>query len=207
MITFTPDMFLNYNHHYTHDDCLQGSFSLYSSQAEQLLNLIKHDFFNELNKSAQMQTVTSAVNAGDDTSQADSSKDSQANQQKLPEADGDKSEEAGAADSTSDPDESSTDNQGNDVEPVVIKPPRCLSWYPDNLAWQLEYSRVSIRHNNTLKKLHNFLVSEMESVSFTEHHNVFILSHVIFIILELSNRNRVYSFSCSFLCMRPGHRY
>lgn len=50
-------------------------------------------------------------------------------------------------------------------EPVVIKPPTCLNWYPDGLAWQLEYSRVAIRSNNTLKKLHSFLVSESESVS------------------------------------------
>lgn len=46
-----------------------------------------------------------------------------------------------------------------------IEPPKCLDWYPDSLGWQLNYSRVSLRNNHTLKSLHNFLYSESESVS------------------------------------------
>ena len=68
-------------------------------------------------------------------------------------------------------DEEETENSPV-TEPEVLKPPKCLSWYPDNLAWQLEYSRVSIRQNQTLKKLHSFLVSESESVSILESVNI-----------------------------------
>ena len=114
------------------------------SQAELLLHLIEHDFFSKL----------------------DSIDDSAAN----PDSGEKVSAEAKTNDSTKEDENAATEDEkeaanGKAEEPLVIKPPKCLSWYPDGLAWQLEYSRVAIRQNNTLKKLHNFLVSESESVS------------------------------------------
>uniref|UniRef100_T1IHK3 tRNA (cytosine(34)-C(5))-methyltransferase n=1 Tax=Strigamia maritima TaxID=126957 RepID=T1IHK3_STRMM len=41
--------------------------------------------------------------------------------------------------------------------------PVCLSWYPENLAWQLNLTRKSIRTDETFSKLHNFLVFETNS--------------------------------------------
>lgn len=37
--------------------------------------------------------------------------------------------------------------------------------YPEELAWQMKLSRVTIRSSEGLRKLHNFLVSETETVS------------------------------------------
>ena len=39
-----------------------------------------------------------------------------------------------------------------------------LHRYPDELAWQLNLDRSYIRKSEALKKLHEFLVSETESV-------------------------------------------
>ncbi|XP_022739320.1 tRNA (cytosine(34)-C(5))-methyltransferase-like [Durio zibethinus] len=47
--------------------------------------------------------------------------------------------------------------EGGDLEP--IKP---LPWYPDNLAWQSNFSRMQIRKNQTLERFHEFLKLETE---------------------------------------------
>ena len=44
--------------------------------------------------------------------------------------------------------------------PVV---PKCLPFYPDRLAWQLNLTRRDIRRVEAYFKLHNFLISETES--------------------------------------------
>ena len=41
--------------------------------------------------------------------------------------------------------------------------PKCLSWYPDRMAWQLNLTRRDIRRVEAYFKLHNFLISETES--------------------------------------------
>ena len=43
--------------------------------------------------------------------------------------------------------------------------PECLTWYPENLAWQLALTRKDIRKSEVNVKLHNFLVSETETGS------------------------------------------
>ena len=84
----------------------------------------------------------------------------------------------------------------NDLTDVVINgkkldPPKNLQWYvnvvifssvlmrasykiymysrryPNGLAWQLDLERKTIRHNEVLKRLKQFLVTETESVSWT----------------------------------------
>ena len=52
---------------------------------------------------------------------------------------------------------------GEDAAKVIIDPPKSLPWYPDRLAWQLSITRKDIRREETLYKLHNFLISETES--------------------------------------------
>ncbi|XP_040154451.1 tRNA (cytosine(34)-C(5))-methyltransferase [Anopheles arabiensis] len=46
---------------------------------------------------------------------------------------------------------------------ALVEPPRCLEWYPREMAWQLELSRKDIRRSEPLFKLHNFLISETSS--------------------------------------------
>ena len=45
-----------------------------------------------------------------------------------------------------------------------------LCRYPDELAWQLDLERKLIRQNDSLKRLHKFLVQETESVSTRDYH-------------------------------------
>ncbi|XVE86813.1 hypothetical protein DITRI_Ditri18aG0064600 [Diplodiscus trichospermus] len=47
--------------------------------------------------------------------------------------------------------------EGGDLEPI-----RPLPWYPDNLAWQSNFSRMQIRKNQTLERFHEFLKLETE---------------------------------------------
>ncbi|XWS41606.1 hypothetical protein CRYUN_Cryun17cG0096500 [Craigia yunnanensis] len=47
--------------------------------------------------------------------------------------------------------------EGGDLEP--IKP---LPWYPDNFAWQSNFSRMQIRKNQNLERFHEFLKLETE---------------------------------------------
>jgi len=41
----------------------------------------------------------------------------------------------------------------------------CLFRYPGELAWQLDLHRKLIRQNDSLKRLHQLLIQETESVS------------------------------------------
>lgn len=59
------------------------------------------------------------------------------------------------------------DANGNEVE--AIKP---LPWYPDNLAWQSNFSRNQLRKNQTLERFHEFLKLENEIGNITRQEAV-----------------------------------
>ncbi|GER26875.1 ribosomal RNA small subunit methyltransferase F [Striga asiatica] len=59
------------------------------------------------------------------------------------------------------------DTDGNEVE--AIKP---LPWYPDNLAWQSNFSRNQLRKNQTLERFHEFLKLENEIGNITRQEAV-----------------------------------
>ena len=69
-------------------------------------------------------------------------------------------------------------------KPLTYEPeaPKPLPWYPDELAWQLDFDRRALKHSVSLKKLHSFLITETESVS----HYLYILLLYIIDILTLS---------------------
>lgn len=48
-------------------------------------------------------------------------------------------------------------------EDCPVVEPKCLTWYPDRMAWQLNLSRKDIRREEAYFKLHNFLISETDS--------------------------------------------
>ncbi|GKV18671.1 hypothetical protein SLEP1_g29017 [Rubroshorea leprosula] len=54
-------------------------------------------------------------------------------------------------------------------EPEALKP---LPWYPDNLAWQSNFSRMQIRKNQTLGRFHEFLKLENEIGNITRQEAV-----------------------------------
>ncbi|KAL0285228.1 UNVERIFIED_CONTAM: RNA cytosine-C(5)-methyltransferase NSUN2 [Sesamum angustifolium] len=59
------------------------------------------------------------------------------------------------------------DADGSEVE--AIKP---LPWYPDNLAWQSNFSRNQLRKNQTLERFHEFLKLENEIGNITRQEAV-----------------------------------
>ncbi|XP_017229044.1 uncharacterized protein LOC108204226 [Daucus carota subsp. sativus] len=59
------------------------------------------------------------------------------------------------------------DTDGNEV--AAIKP---LSWYPENLAWQSNFSRMQLRKNQILERFHEFLKLENEIGNITRQEAV-----------------------------------
>lgn len=59
------------------------------------------------------------------------------------------------------------DSNGCEVE--AVKP---IPWYPDNLAWQSNFSRNQLRKNQTLERFHEFLKLENESGNITRQEAV-----------------------------------
>ncbi|CAL8102916.1 unnamed protein product [Calicophoron daubneyi] len=54
-----------------------------------------------------------------------------------------------------------------------------LPWYPDDMAWQLDTNRYVVRKTSELKKLHQFLVSEMESGNISRQEAVSMLPPLV----------------------------
>lgn len=57
----------------------------------------------------------------------------------------------------------------NEHEIEAIRP---LPWYPDNLAWHLNFSRMQLRKNQTLERFHEFLKQENEVGNITRQEAV-----------------------------------
>ncbi|KAL5992529.1 hypothetical protein ACLOJK_013448 [Asimina triloba] len=57
----------------------------------------------------------------------------------------------------------------DDNEVEAIRP---LPWYPDNLAWHLNFSRMQLRKNQTLERFHEFLKQENEIGNITRQEAV-----------------------------------
>ncbi|XP_057970587.1 uncharacterized protein LOC131159581 [Malania oleifera] len=58
-------------------------------------------------------------------------------------------------------------NEGGEVEPI-----RPLPWYPDNIAWHSNFSRMQLRKNQTLERFHEFLKLENEIGNITRQEAV-----------------------------------
>ncbi|XP_067932243.1 RNA cytosine-C(5)-methyltransferase NSUN2-like [Watersipora subatra] len=158
------------------------------SQAEQLLHLIKHTFFKQLNTSSESQPDASLDSSVHGEVSAD-----------TPPIESLEIKENGSNTHTAAPvtvDDGTTDDTSK--ESPLVKPPRCLSWYPDGLAWQLEYSRVSIRQNQTLKKLHSFLVSESESGNISRQEAV---SMIPPLLMDIKSHHKILD-----MCAAPGSK-
>lgn len=63
----------------------------------------------------------------------------------------------------------SLDTEVNDYEIEAIRP---LPWYPDKLAWHLNFSRMQLRKNQTLERFHEFLKQENEVGTITRQEAV-----------------------------------
>ncbi|OMO73060.1 Bacterial Fmu (Sun)/eukaryotic nucleolar NOL1/Nop2p [Corchorus olitorius] len=88
-------------------------------------------------------------------------------------------------------------NEESDLEP--IKP---LAWYPDNLAWQSNFSRMQIRKNQTLGRFHEFLKLETEIGNISRQEAVSMVGGLQFLVLT------DYALICCYVivCAAPGSK-
>ena len=96
--------------------------------------------------------------------------------------------------------ECDTQSNGNGENGHVSKiiRPSCLSWYPDQLAWQLNLTRKDIRREEAYFKLHNFLISETESGNISRQETV---SMIPPLVLDVKPHHKVLD-----MCAAPGSK-
>lgn len=83
-------------------------------------------------------------------------------------------------------------NESSSTQPI------CLSWYPNELAWQLNITRKSIRRLENHYKLHNFLIAETKVGSISRQEAV---SMIPPIVLDVQPHHRVLD-----TCAAPGSK-
>ncbi|KAG0566732.1 hypothetical protein KC19_7G083400 [Ceratodon purpureus] len=87
---------------------------------------------------------------------------------------------------------------GAEVDGEVIEPVRALPWYPDHLAWHLNYSRMQIRKMPILERIHEFLKLENEIGSITRQEAV---SMIPPLFLDVQPHHKVLD-----MCAAPGSK-
>ncbi|KAL3860582.1 hypothetical protein ACJMK2_010684 [Sinanodonta woodiana] len=86
---------------------------------------------------------------------------------------------------------------GTKVDGKLIEP-KCLHWYPDELAWEVDLSRKEIRHNDALKRLHEFLISETESGNISRQEAVSMLPPLL---MDIKPHHKILD-----MCAAPGSK-
>lgn len=76
--------------------------------------------------------------------------------------------------------------------------PTALSWYPGELAWQLDLSRVMIRKSEAYARLHSFLISETDTGNITRQEAV---SMIPPLLLDIQPHHKVLD-----MCAAPGSK-
>lgn len=85
-----------------------------------------------------------------------------------------------------------------EVDGEALSPPLALPWYPDKLAWQLDFSRNQLRKLPRLEALHEFMKRETEIGSITRQEAV---SMVPPLFLDVQPHHRVLD-----MCAAPGSK-
>ncbi|XP_046737779.1 tRNA (cytosine(34)-C(5))-methyltransferase [Diprion similis] len=89
----------------------------------------------------------------------------------------------------------------NDEEEVTEKEklyPKCLPFYPDSLAWQLQLTRKDIRRSEAYSRLHNFLIAETASGNISRQE---VVSMIPPLVLEVKPQHKVLD-----MCAAPGSK-
>eukprot|EP00899_Mesostigma_viride_P013017 jgi/Mesvir1/21716/Mv04129-RA.3 len=81
---------------------------------------------------------------------------------------------------------------------VTIQAPRPLSWYPDQMAWQLNFSRTDLRKLPVLEKLHEYMKRENDLGSITRQEAVSMLPPFV---LDVHPGHKVLD-----MCAAPGSK-
>ncbi|XP_054917824.1 RNA cytosine-C(5)-methyltransferase NSUN2 isoform X1 [Dermacentor andersoni] len=76
--------------------------------------------------------------------------------------------------------------------------PSNLTWYPNELAWQLDLSRIMIRKSEAYARLHSFLISETDTGNITRQEAV---SMIPPLLLDVQPHHKVLD-----MCAAPGSK-
>ncbi|CAM6097710.1 unnamed protein product [Calypogeia fissa] len=87
---------------------------------------------------------------------------------------------------------------GIEVDGEQLEPIKPLAWYPDNLAWVLQASRMQLRKMPILERIHEFLKQENEIGSITRQEAV---SMIPPLLLNVEPHHRVLD-----MCAAPGSK-
>ena len=79
-----------------------------------------------------------------------------------------------------------------------IQPPKAIEFVPNRLAWQLSITRKDIRKEESLFRLHNFLISETESGNISRQETV---SMIPPLVLDVKPHHKVLD-----MCAAPGSK-
>ncbi|XP_041375644.1 RNA cytosine C(5)-methyltransferase NSUN2-like [Gigantopelta aegis] len=84
------------------------------------------------------------------------------------------------------------------VDDKALPPPKCLSWYPDELAWHIDTTKKAVRNNTLLKKFHTFLIAETESGNISRQEAV---SMIPPLLLDVKPHHKILD-----MCAAPGSK-
>ena len=79
-----------------------------------------------------------------------------------------------------------------------MKPPKCLAWYPDRLAWQVDIPKDALKKSEHLRQLHAFMVQANEVGAITRQEAV---SMIPPLLLDVKPKHRVLD-----MCAAPGSK-
>ncbi|KAI8103000.1 hypothetical protein M9434_005788 [Picochlorum sp. BPE23] len=85
-----------------------------------------------------------------------------------------------------------------EIDGEVIEPPKPLPWYPDKLAWQMNFSRYHLRRIDALKDVHEFMKRETDTGAITRQEAV---SMIPPLFLDVQPHHRVLD-----MCAAPGSK-
>ncbi|XP_051872485.1 RNA cytosine C(5)-methyltransferase NSUN2 [Pristis pectinata] len=88
--------------------------------------------------------------------------------------------------------------QDLEVDGHKIEAPLPLSWYPSELAWQINISRKMLRKSPVLEKFHQFLISETESGNISRQEAV---SMIPPLLLDIKPHHKILD-----MCAAPGSK-
>ena len=88
--------------------------------------------------------------------------------------------------------------EGTEIDGETVVPPFALPWYPDELAWQMSYSRAQLRRLPVLEGVHEFLKRANEFGSITRQEAVSMLPPFF---LDVQPHHRVLD-----MCAAPGSK-
>jgi len=84
------------------------------------------------------------------------------------------------------------------VDEEVVPPPKCLTWYPGELAWQVDLTRKIVRSSEHLSRFHEFIIAATESGSISRQEAV---SMIPPLVMDIKSHHKILD-----MCAAPGSK-